>query len=478
MELLHWSWISIAARWSIALVMIPVIVTRKEHPATCLAWLMIVFFEPWLGLILYLLIGEDRLVRKRLRRRKRDNERLEASGVLNSKAAADSGPVVLLDDSLLIDPTGQLGNLPVESGNSIQFFSETLSVIDRLIEDIDAAQDHVHLLFYIYADDAIGQRVNESLIRARQRGVDCRLLVDDVGSWNSIRALTAELSAQGVEFAASLPVNLLRRGFARIDMRNHRKLVVIDGLIAWTGSQNVVEDTYGHRKAGRWRDIMARMTGPTVQQFQTIFLEDWHSDTGRVPAETKLFPKVESIGSATLQVIPSGPDQNPELLQHLLVQAIHTAKRQVVLTSPYFVPDEPLLCALRLAAMRGVEVMIIVPDRSDSRLVDAAGMFYLGCLLRYGVRVFRFQDGLLHAKTMTVDDTYGLFGSANYDVRSFHLNFELNVSIHDQHANRELRWIQDEYRRQSIEFTRQDWLHLPWYQRLAVNIAKLFSPLL
>lgn len=478
MELHYWSWIGIAATWIVALVMIPIIVMRKEHPATCLAWLMIVFFEPWLGLSLYLLIGEDRLVRKRLKRRVRDNELLEASGVFTPALSSDSKRVVMLDDRLLIDPTGQLGGFPVAGDNSIQFFAEALTFIERLVEDIDAAKNHVHLLFYIYTNDLVARRVTDALIRARRRGVECRLLVDDVGSWPVIRPLSFELTQHGVEFAASLPVSLLRRGLARIDMRNHRKVAVIDGAIAWTGSQNVVEDTYGHRRAGCWRDVMARITGPAVHQFQQIFLEDWHADTGKVPLDKGLFPNPQMAGGAVLQVLPSGPDQKADLLTHLLVQAIHTAKRQVVLTSPYFVPDEPLLFALSLAALRGVEVIIIVPDRSDSHLVDAAGLFYLGYLLRYGVRVFRYQNGLLHAKTITVDDSYGLFGSANYDVRSFHLNFELNVSVHDQHANRELRWIQDEYRNCSVEFTRQDWYALPWHRKLSVNVAKLFSPLL
>ncbi len=473
-----WSVITIGLSWLIRLAMIPVVVTRKENPTTCLAWLMIVFFEPWLGLALYWLFGEDRLVRKRLRARLAAQASYEPISSRPASVEPQTEQQPSQPFQLLASLGQTVGEMPVMNGNSLSFLIETEAVVESLIRDIDAAQHHVHLLFYIYALDVVGERVTEAVIRAKQRGVECRVLIDDVGSWQAVRPLAVQFEQAGIEFGVSLPVSLLRRGLARIDMRNHRKLVVIDGSIAWTGSQNIVEDTYGHRGAGRWRDIMARINGPAVREFQILFLEDWHADTGAEVTGTQYFPDRPTSGNVALQVIPSGPDRDPESLRHLIVEAIHTARREVTITSPYFIPDEPLTCALTLAVRRGVQVNLIVPRRSDLRVVDFASSFYIGYLLKHGVRVFRFEDGLLHAKTLTVDDTFGMFGSANYDVRSFQLNFELNVSLYDQHSLRELRWVQEHYRSQSTEFSQTEWQNSPPWKHLAANLAKLFSPLL
>ncbi len=479
---MNWSdWyvvISISLSWLIRLAMIPIVVTRKENPTTCLAWLMVVFFEPWLGLFLYWLFGEDRLVRKRLKKRVQAQAEYEPAVIDPQAGLTQTELPTSVPTPLLAKLAEVVGKMPVVSGNSMTLLMETEPVINGIVADIDAAQHHVHLLFYIYAQDLLGRRVTDAIIRARQRGVECRVLLDDVGSWPAIRPLTAELTKHGIEFGVSLPVSLLRRGFARIDLRNHRKLVVIDGRIAWTGSQNVVEDTYGHKHAGRWRDVMARITGPAVREFQILFLEDWHADTGAEVIGAEYFPNNLPAGQTVLQVIPSGPDRDPESMQHLVVEAIHTARHYVTITSPYFIPDAPLLCALTLAVQREVTVTLIVPRRSDNRVVDYAGAFYLGYLLKHGVRVFRFEDGLLHAKTLTVDDSFGMFGSANYDVRSFQLNFELNVSLYDEHSLRELRWVQNQYLNDSKEISWPEWQERPRWKHLAANVAKLLSPLL
>ncbi|MBI1314072.1 cardiolipin synthase [bacterium] len=499
-----WSLAFFVASWTISLGMIPVVVTRKEHPTTCLAWLMIVFFVPWLGLGLYLLFGEDRLVRRRLQWREetgqrfgelldgvdcdldnaQESQRDDHSGEPLADGSSEANPVarhlaIDVEQKTVLARLGRAaGGLPLTDGNSLELMTETRAVIDRLIEDIDAARDHIHLLFYIYEVDKVGRRVADALKQARERKVECRVLVDAVGSWSFSGALAAELRAAGIEVATCLPVGLMRRRLARIDLRNHRKLAIIDGSIAWTGSQNIVEDTYGHRTAGRWCDVMARITGPAVRQFQMTFFEDWHSETQRPVTGGNYFPKPSHDGQVTLQVVPSGPDRPSEDFQALIIEAINSARQQITITSPYFIPDDALLFALRLAAARGVQVDVIIPRRSDHSLVDAATAFYLGYLLHCGVRFFRFTGGLLHAKTMTVDDSFGLFGSANFDVRSFHLNFEINVSLFDEHAVRELRWVQDHYRSQSTEVSREDWERRSRWSRFKANLAKLLSPIL
>ena len=322
------------------------------------------------------------------------------------------------------------------AGNAISLMSDTDVAVDRLVADIDAAEHHVHLLFYIFKDDVVGRRVGGALIRAAQRGVVCRVLADAVGSRHMFRHLAPFLRANGVRIRPMLPANLWRLPFKRLDLRNHRKLAVIDGRVALTGSQNIVEASYGHKRAGVWHDVMARVTGPVVRQLQAIFLEDWFYESGELLEDAALFPDCPIDGPVAIQVVPTGPDQPNELFQDLIVRAIFLARRRVVITSPYFVPSESMLLALRLAALRGVEVDLAVPKRSDHRVIDAAGSFYWEHLMRYGVRVFLFQEGMLHAKTLTVDDELAMFGSANYDIRSFNLNFELNLFVHAEEAVR------------------------------------------
>jgi cardiolipin synthase A/B len=494
MTLYEWSLVGIASSWLIRLTMIPVVVMRKESPSTSLAWLMIVFFEPWIGLMLYVLLGEDRLVRRRLKLRSRAARRFhlpsppelaETDSETDSEsepADGDKGPQQDAHDSrrrTLASLARGAGALPVTDGNAVELIAETSGFIEGIVRDIDSAQLHVHLMFYIVENDEVGRAVGEALIRARQRGVECRLLADAVGARSLFGSLARRLTQHGVEVLPSLPANLIRRGLARLDMRNHRKLAVIDGCVAWTGSQNIVEESYGHSKAGVWHDLMARITGTAVGQLQVIFLEDWYHETELpLPSEEDYFPQPTRSGSVALQVVPTGPDRPTEHFQHLIVEAIHSAQNRVTITSPYFIPDEPLMCALRLAAARGVQVEVIVPDRSDHRIVDAAGRFYCSQLLDFGVDVFLFEDGLLHSKTLTIDDGIGMFGSANYDIRSFQLNFELNILLYDEHATCEVRKIQQRYKEASRLLTKDEWDSQSRWKHLACNVAKLFSPLL
>jgi cardiolipin synthase len=275
-----------------------------------------------------------------------------------------------------------------------------------------------------------------------------------------------------------LPANLWRIPFKRLDLRNHRKLAIIDGTVAFTGSQNIVEASYGHKRAGVWHDIMARVTGPVVRQLQGIFLEDWFFESGELIEDSALFPPCPSQGPIAIQVVPTGPDQPTELFQDLIVRAIFMARRRVTITSPYFIPNEAMLLAMRLAALRGVQVDLTVPRRCDHRIVQAAGSFYCSYLMRFGVNVYLFRDGMLHAKTLTVDDELAMFGSANYDIRSFDLNFELNLFVHAEEAVKKLRDLQQGYLDRSDRATVDDFPGRTFWGRLKVNLAKLFSPLL
>jgi len=485
-----WTLVLTILEWLIRVGMVPVVVLRKQKPSVCTAWLLLVFFLPWVGLVLYVLIGENRLGRrravKRLRRLAEFAEAREPHPEMPDAAAVspqEGAPGEVGEPQRhAIDILGRLaqriGGFRPAGGNDVTFLSDTDETVNRLVADIAEAQHHVHLLFYIFQSDAVGERVGNALIEAVGRGVECRVLADAVGSWWFFGDLGRRLRSAGVEVADALPANPIRRRFERLDLRNHRKLAVVDGRVAYTGSQNLVEASYGHKRAGPWHDVMARITGPLVRQLQVVFLEDWFHETGHLVAGEKYFPRPEPTGQSTVQPVPTGPGGSAEQFKDLLVEAVHLARRQVLLTSPYFVPDETMTLALRLAVRRGVHLTIVVPWRTDLRLVDSAGKFYCEYLAREGADVYLFNGGMLHTKALTVDETVALFGSANFDVRSFQLDFELTLLLYGPEAVSALRTIQQQYQAQSTRADITYWGNRGWLPRLASNVTKLASPLL
>jgi cardiolipin synthase len=370
-----------------------------------------------------------------------------------------------------------LGEMPVLGGNDVELIARADEAIDLLVADIDAAVNHVHLLFYIFENDEAGGKVLAAMARATARGVTCRLLVDAVGSRPLLRHHARDIRAMGIDLKTALPVGSLRRLAARIDLRNHRKLAVIDGRTAYTGSQNIIEPTYG-RKGMVWRDVMLRLTGPVVWELQVVFCSDWYFETEQLLKAQELFPEPAMCGAVPVQTLPSGPNYPTGNYQRIVVDAIHGARHNVTITTPYFVPDEPLLQACETALHRGVEIDLILPRRGDHRLVHAVSIAYAGELLEMGARVYLFHDGLLHAKTMSVDDEIALVGSSNFDIRSFELNFEINLLLYGPAVVGVLRRQQELYKQSSRLLTLEAFHGRPAGQRIVSNVAKLFSPLL
>ncbi len=463
-------------QWTICLVMLFVVVRRRK-PSTAMAWLLIIFFQPLVGLFLYFLIGEYRLPRRRASAHARLLAKLESLQDRFRNHPNTFHPQLAPGAMATVRLAEQLSMMPILGGNSATLLTETNDVIDRLIEDIDAAKNHVHLMFYIWVDDATGQRVAQALIRAAQRGVDCRVLVDAVGSRFVLRTLALEMIQNGIDVRAALPVNLLRRQAARLDLRNHRKLAVMDGRIAYTGSQNIVDASYGHKDLA-WHDMMVRIEGPNVLTLQVVFLQDWYFETDEILDGDDIFPDPVLTGDIPMQTLPSGPNYPTENYHRLVVDAIHAARHRVVITTPYFVPDDALMQALEIAVIRGVKVDLIIPERCDQILVGAAARSYYECLLEAKVNVHLFKDGLLHSKTVTIDDDLALIGTSNFDIRSFALNFELNLLLYCEQATDALRAKQDEYIQKSRPLRLEEWLERRPSRQVFEGIAQLFSPLL
>jgi cardiolipin synthase len=473
----EWSVVYLVAQWIIRLVMIPVVVRRRK-PSAAMAWLLVIFFEPAIGLIAYLLLGEYRLPRRRIREHQRISAHMKELVGRWVASPHVVHPELAPQQQSLVHLAEKLGEQPILGGNRGRLLSETNEMIDRLIKDIDGAQHHVHLLFYIFADDETGHRVVAALARAVERGVTCRVLADGVGSWSMFKGLGKQMTGQGIQLCEMLPVNFFRRTLARMDLRNHRKLAIIDGRVAYSGSQNIVNASYG-RKDMVWHDLMARLKGPIVLQLQGLFIEDWYFETSETLDDPELFPQPEVDGAIMVQSLPSGPTYPTESYQRFLVSAIYAAQRHVIITSPYLVPDEAFLQALETAVHRGVRVELIIPKRCDQIIVGAAARAYYEELLQHGVVIYRHTRGLLHSKTMTVDDSLALVGSGNFDIRSFKLNFELNLLAYGPEVTGALRFLQRNYIHDSEQLTLEDWAtDRGRWKRLFDDTAKVLSPLL
>lgn len=464
--------------WVIRLVLAPIVIVRQKSPPVALAWLVVVLLLPWIGLVLYLLVGEQSLGYGRARRYAAKAHLEITSRRTAVQASWAIRPGIAERQRVMVHVAESLGGLPILGANSVDLEGDASRFIERLIRDINAARHHVHLLFFIFEDDEVGKAVGDALVRAHERGVVCRLLADAAGSWSFMGAASSRLERAGVRVVAALPAGNLRRRLARIDLRNHRKLAVIDGTIAYTGSHNVIRPDYGMEQVGAWQDLSARIEGPTVGQLQAVFLEDWHFETGEWPGEGHLFPELSGAGESPLQIVPTGPGEPNAIVRDVMIEALHLARRRVVLTTPYFVPDESLVGAIRLAVARGVQVDLVIPRKSDKWLCDAAGRYFCAELAPLGVRVHLHQTGLLHAKVMTVDDDFAMLGSANFDIRSFFLNFELNLLLYDEQATAQLRFAQTSYIAQSVEIPVAYWQVQPLHHRFGQHVAKLLSPLL
>jgi len=462
--------------WGIRLAML-VVVPRHRKPVSAMAWLLIIFFLPIPGLILFLLIGNYQIPRRRIQHHRELLQAIQSTRRRSAGHPHIAGPELSKELSCTFALAKSLGDYPILGGNDCELLTNTGDVVDRIVADIDAAQRHVHMLFYIFADDETGRRVGDALARAVRRGVICRVLVDAVASHRMLRTLGHKMLEQGILLRAAMPVGLFRRRMARIDLRNHRKLAVIDGRVGYTGSQNIVNADYG-RGGLRWTDLMARLVGPTVLELQGVFLSDWHFETREILDDEDVYPTPALEGSVLAQTLPSGPNYPTENYQRLLVAALYEAREHVVLTTPYFVPDEPFMQALEVAVRRGVKVDLIVPERFDQILVGAASRAYYDDLVNVGVNVHLYRPGLLHSKTMSIDRSLALIGTGNFDIRSFTLDFEVNLICYGQKMTDSLREVQDRYVKDSVPLDPLAWKQRPRIRRLGQNLAKLFSPVL
>ena len=459
------------------------VIKVKLPVATSLAWLLLVFFLPLLGATAYLVLGEKRLGRQY-------RERTRAIKARYERWLHDLPPEIRSDPQGLSPEAQALSrlaensvNIPALSGNRIELLEATELILQAMVSDIDRAEKFCHLEFYIWTEGGLADEVGAALLRAAGRGVTCRVLLDAIGSAKFQKGqLLEQLKAGGVEVAFALPVSSISVFKVRPDLRLHRKIVVIDDAAGYTGSFNLVDPRLFKQDAGvgEWVDAMVRLEGPGVLALNALFRWDWEVETsGDLNCVEEGDPSNDlRAGETDVQVIPSGPGMTGSGIYQLLLLSIYSARHEIIMTTPYFVPDEAVSTALLTAAERGVKVTVIMPERNDSRLVHYTCRSYFDDMLAAGIQIFGFTGGLLHTKSVVVDRHVALFGSVNLDVRSFWLDFEVTLGVYDPDFAERLSALQNRYIEDSKPVNLQTWQQRSGRERFVENLARLASPLL
>ncbi len=449
-----------------------------REPASRLAWIIAVFALPIAGVILYLLLGETRISGPRRTRGKEVNARLPRPPgnhkcTTKNCDSAHWSPFALARTVNHLDPTRD---------NSARLAGDSNAAVDEMVADIDAAHETIHGCFYIWLADNNGLKLKDAFIRAAKRGVQVRLLADALGSRRLIRSKHwREMQQGGCAVRVALPVGnpLWTAIRGRVDLRNHRKLMVVDNKVAWCGSQNCADPEFRIKPHyAPWVDVMSRWQGPIALHCQYLFVSDWIAEGGDEISDLLCGPLPEGNGDIVAQVLGTGPTAEFDAMPACFSELIHSAREELVVTTPYFVPDEQLLFALTSAGRRGVRTLMLMPKRNDNWIVAAASRSYYKDLIDAGVEIFEYRPGLLHAKTMVVDRCTGLIGSANLDRRSFELNFENNILFEDPGFAATLRARQDEYLADCDRITSEDVGRYGLALRLWQNLLATLSPML
>ena len=465
------------------------VVPRNRRPTSGMAWLMAIFWLPIPGFIVFLIIGSNRLPKARTEKQASINE------LVSSLSSREENKLVTHHDELpsslvpAVKLGTRLGAQPMLKGNSAEMSIDYDELIADIADAIDEAERFVHIEFYIFVLDDTTKVMFDAMRRAVERGVEVRVLLDHIAAVRNAygKETRDELTDMGAEWSYMLPVRPWRGEYQRPDLRNHRKLVVVDGKVGFMGSLNIVDSTYNLKKNLRrglhWKDLMVRLEGPVVLGLEAVFQGDWYIETGEYLQHLSVVEPIvdnttDQPGSLNCQIVPSGPGYAGENNLQVFVALMYTAQRRISITSPYFVPDGSIMNALRAATARGVEVELFVSEIGDQPLVYHAQRSYYEEILKAGVRIFMFRPPyILHAKHFTIDDDVAVVGSSNMDQRSFGLNMEVSMVVHGEEFVHDLDEVTDYYRENSRELTMDEWDEQSIPSKLLDNLARLTSAL-
>ncbi|MBN9215362.1 MAG: cardiolipin synthase [Microbacterium sp. SCN 70-200] len=462
-----------------------IIVPRNRRPTAAMAWLLAIYFIPYIGVLLFLMIGNPRLPRARRKKQQQLNDyiRRTSHGLDLGTLRPDAPPWF----TQLVRLNRNLGAMPLSGDNGARIIAGYEDSIAEMAAAIRAAETYVHVEFYILQSDATTDDFFRALEEVAARGVTVRVLLDHWANRGKpfYKQTCRRLDAMGADWHLMLPVKPLRGHYQRPDLRNHRKLLVVDGRVAFTGSQNVTDSTYNLRKNIRrglhWVDMMAQLDGPVVASVNAVFLSDWYSETDAVVEGFdgfELFKVEPGTGDLDCQIVPSGPGFEFQNNLKLFMTLLFAAREKIIIVSPYFVPDEGLLLAIQTACQRGVHVELFVSEEGDQAIVYHAQRSYYEALLRAGVKIWMYRAPyILHSKSMSIDDETAVIGSSNMDMRSFGLNLEVSLLVRGGEFVAQLRDVEDTYRSLSRELTLDEWMQQPLRSTVLDNLARLTSAL-
>lgn len=460
-----------------------IFVPRNRRPGSAMAWLLAIFFIPYIGVFFYLVIGSPRLGRKRRAKQNEINAFIkDSTAELEHRKSPLTTPVWLPP---IVELNRTLGAMPMIGENSASMRIDYEQNIIDMAADVDKAEHFVHVEYYILSNDSVTQPFFDAMERAVKRGVIVRVLFDHVAAMRTVgyRKTKKKLTEIGAQWQLMLPFLPFQGKYERPDLRNHRKVLIIDGVIGWMGSQNLIDSSYlkkSNLKRGlHWKDANVRLEGPIVPALNAIFLSDWYAETDEL-LDQEAMPELPPVASGTLdcQIVPSGPGFVSENNLRMFLALLYAARERIVITSPYFVPDESLLYAITSATQRGVEVELFVSEIGDQALVYHAQRSYYEALLDAGVTIWLYKaPTILHSKHLSIDDDVAVIGSSNMDMRSFSLNLEVSLLVRGKGFVDQMREVEQRYRDLSRKLTAEEWSKQPLRSTVLDGLARLTSAL-
>ncbi len=452
---------------------ITVVISENKNPIKTLSWVMVLIFLPFIGLIWYLALGQDFTKRQVITKRMYNKLKRRPLDEIGSLESFDYPE----EHANLIRLLKNIDNTPLLGGNSVEIFINAKDKFDMLLKDIENATCHIHIEYYIFADDIIGNKIKDALIAKALQGVEVRVIYDGFGSRKTKKEFWEDMRKAGIEAEPFLRL-VFSKLTSRLNYRNHRKIVVIDGKIGYTGGINIADRYINGFEWGAWRDTHVRIEGKGVQGLQSVFLIGWHFVTQTLITSRKYFPNLPSYGNICLQTINSGPLRDEQEISYGILQAIYDAKKSIFIQSPYFIPPESMLQALQAAAKRGVDVRLMVSAKSDVSIVQLASRSFIQETVQSGIKVYMYEGGFLHSKLMVFDQSLTLIGTVNFDFRSFEHNFEVEAFIYDKIVAEEASqiFVQDQHSSQIVSL--RNWMKRSKWQKFIESLMRLFAPLM
>lgn len=458
---------------AVILTTIFVVILDNRNPVKTMAWMLILFFLPVIGLVFYFFLGRD--TRKERLISKKGYSRLSKRPMTEYQAQEAFHD--LDKKNALVLFFRKVNNALPFDGNQVDMYTDGYAMLQALMHEISLAKHHIHLQFYIFENDPVGRLLRDLLIDKAREGVKIRLLYDDVGCWKVNRLFYDEMLCEGIEVQSFLKVRF-PRFTSKVNYRNHRKIAIIDGKVGFIGGMNIAERYLKGFSWGIWRDTHLRIKGKAVYGLQTSFLTDWYFVDRMLLTSSEYFPKIEEEGDVVAQIVTSDPVGGWHDIMQGLVKALCSAKRYFYIETPYLLPTDEVIIALQTAALAGVDVRIMLPKRADAFIIHKGSLSYLDELMRAGVKVYLYRKGFLHSKVWVSDDEWASVGSTNMDFRSFEHNFEVNAFLYDREMALRLKEIFLADQKNSLSLSRKIWSKRSWKSKITESIVRLLAPLL